>query len=579
MTGGISRDFIEQVLARIDLVELIDNRVPLKKKSGQNFFACCPFHTEKTPSFSVNASKQFFHCFGCGASGNAIDFLIRYDHLSFVEAISTLAQQVGLVLPERNYATQHTEHTVLYSLLEKVCQFYQDQLRSHPQASIAIQYLKQRGLSGEIAKQFQLGFAPPGWDQLLKTLGQTTIARQQLVNIGMLIHKNQHEYHDRFRQRIMFPIHDRRGRIIGFGGRVLDQSEPKYLNSPETTIFQKGRELYGLHTVLTSRRQIHCFLIVEGYMDVIALFQHGIDYAVATLGTATTSTHLQRLLRYCQKLIFCFDGDTAGRKAGWRALEIALPLLTEGIDIRFMFLPESEDPDTLIRKEGKPAFEKRLTKAMSLTDFFFHTLTQDINLHEIAGRSQLVKQARDYIQQIPAGLMQQFMVAELAKRARLSATDILPPPKPLKPIRRKPAAETPSALRLAIALLLQHPELGQYLTKPLISLSAPEFSLLSELITLVQQQPQVSTGVLLEYWRNRPEETLVRNLARQEFIAPETGLKHEFLGAIKQLNRLAQEQTIEGLLAKAAQTGLTADEKLRLSQLIQARKSELSDLP
>jgi DNA primase len=354
MAEQIPRDFIDQLLNRVDIVDFIDSRITLRKKSGNNFFACCPFHNEKNPSFSVSQPKQFYYCFGCGAHGNAIDFLMQYDRLNFPEAIEALAKQVGMEVPKQSISPQQAEKAAaqqsLYELLAQVAKFYQSQLRTHNRA---IEYLKQRGVSGEIAKSFAIGVAPQGWDNLLQKIGQH--AKQALLEVGMLIKKEEGGCYDRFRDRIMFPIHDRRGRIIGFGGRIIDQGEPKYLNSPETPLFQKGHELYGLYQALQANRQLERIIVVEGYMDVIALFQHDITYAVATLGTATSSSHIERLLRHTAEIIFCFDGDQAGRSAAWRALQVTLPLMRDGIQVRFLFLPEGEDPDSLVRTNLKNA--------------------------------------------------------------------------------------------------------------------------------------------------------------------------------------------------------------------------------
>src|SRR5579872_117414 len=378
MANRIPREFIQLLLSRIELVDLIDGRVPLRKKSANNYFACCPFHTEKSASFSVSQNKQFYYCFGCGAHGNAIDFLMQYDRLEFPEAIEALARQAGLEVPrEAGTVSRPVVSDHFYTLLEDAAKFYQQQLKQSP---TAIDYLKKRGLSGEMAKEFGLGFAPAGWDHLLQTLAKTDALKQALLDTGMLIKKDDGGYYDRFRERIMFPIRDRRGRIIAFGGRILEKGEPKYLNSPETPLFQKGHELYGLYHAQQRNRQLDRVLIVEGYMDVIGLFQHGITYAVATLGTATTTTHLQRLFRHTSEVIFCFDGDEAGRTAAWRALLVTLPIMHDEISIRFLFLPEGEDPDSLVRKEGKQDFENRIQNAATLSHFFFQSIAAQSNL-------------------------------------------------------------------------------------------------------------------------------------------------------------------------------------------------------
>ncbi|HHH89105.1 MAG TPA: DNA primase, partial [Aliiroseovarius sp.] len=417
MSGRIPQSFIDDLLNRTDIVELIDSRVPLKK-AGREYTACCPFHNEKTPSFTVSPDKQFYHCFGCGAHGTAVGFLMEYEHLDFPEAIEELARQAGLEVPREGGdadSRPRRQNTELYTLLAQADHFYQQQLRQHPQAARAVDYLKQRGLSGQTAAEFGIGFAPPGWDNLLRQLGNSPALQAQLVTSGMLIRKDDGKCYDRFRDRIMFPIRDARGRCIGFGGRILpDAAEAenaeksgkkpaKYLNSPETPLFHKGRELYGLFEARRALRRISRLLVVEGYMDVVALAEAGIRYAVATLGTATTADHLQRLFRLCNEVVFCFDGDRAGREAAWRALENALPVMQDGRQIRFLFLPEGEDPDTQVKKIGAADFEAAIEAAMPFSEFFFSRLKQPLDMEHLDGRAQLVSQARPLLDKLPAG--------------------------------------------------------------------------------------------------------------------------------------------------------------------------------
>jgi DNA primase len=575
MADHIPREFIEQLLSRVEIVELIDSRVTLRKKSGNNYFACCPFHNEKNPSFSVSQNKQFFYCFGCGAHGNAIDFLIQYDHFSFPEAVKALAKQVGLEVPNQAYSADKTaSQQTLYDLLEQVASYYQTQLKQHPDAKRVVEYLKKRELSGAVAKDFSVGFAPAGWDNILQALGKTAEIRQQLFNTGMLIKKDDGGFYDRFRDRIMFPIRDKRGRIIGFGGRIIDAGEPKYLNSPETPIFQKGHELYGLYQTLQAHRQLARIIVVEGYMDVIALFQLGINYAVATLGTATSASHLERLFRQTSEIIFCFDGDEAGKNAAWRALQVTLPLMRDGIQIRFMFLPDGEDPDSLVRKEGKEQFEQRMQNASTLSDFFFYTIGTQTDLTSTDGRARFVKLATDYLKQLPTSIFQEMMFAELAKRARIDLAQIKPNATPAKSVSTssKTAARPPSALRLAMTLLIQQPELAQHITDPLPPLQINGFSLFLELIEKAKQQLQATTGILLEHWRDQEEGKLLAKMAQWEHMIPEAGILPEFLGAVQNLKKLAYEQTINVLLDKAAHSGLTSEEKQTLSGLINNKK-------
>ena len=350
MAGQIPPQFIDELLSRVDIVDIIDARVPLKK-AGKNLHACCPFHNEKTPSFTVSPDKQFYHCFGCGAHGTAIGFLMEYDQLSFPESIQELADTVGMQVPVTQQAALTPARQNLYDLMDKVSRYYVHQLQNHPQRQAFQGYIQQRGLSAETVAAFDIGMAPDGWDNVLRTFGNNQQSQDQLFEAGMLIKNDKGRTYDRFRDRLMFPIRDRRGRVIAFGGRVIDaDGTPKYLNSPETPIFHKGQELYGLYQARKANRRLERILIVEGYMDVIALAQFGINNAVATLGTATTSEHLRQLIRSAPEIIFCFDGDRAGKEAAWRAAENAMPILGGNFELKFIFLPEGQDPDTMIRE-------------------------------------------------------------------------------------------------------------------------------------------------------------------------------------------------------------------------------------
>ncbi|HSW69790.1 MAG TPA: DNA primase [Gammaproteobacteria bacterium] len=570
MATHIPREFIQLLLSRTEIVDLIDGRVPLRKKSNNNYFACCPFHAEKSASFSVSQQKQFYYCFGCGAHGNAIDFLMQYDRLEFPEAIENLAKNAGLEIPREARTFEHpVVSDNLYDLLENTAKLYQQQLKQSPQA---INYLKTRGLSGEIAKEFGLGFAPAGWDYILQTLGKTPELKKQLFDTGMLIKKDEGGYYDRFRERIMFPIRDRRGRIIGFGGRILDKGEPKYLNSPETVIFQKGHELYGLYHAQQTNRQLNRVLIVEGYMDVIALFQHGVTYAVATLGTATSATHLQRLFRVTTEIIFCFDGDPAGRTAAWRALLVALPLMQDDIQIRFMFLPDGEDPDSLIRKEGQQNFENRMQNAGTLSQFFFQSLASQSDLSSMDGRARFINLATEHINQLPDSIFRQMMLDELAKRARMNVEQLKTNKVPYKKSGQlKQAARPPSALRLAIMLLIQEPVLAQLIDQPLPLIQLRGFTLLQEMLDFLKQHPDLTTGGLLEFWRDHPEGKSLAKLAQTEHMIPEKGIPNEFLGAISRLRKLGHKQAIQQLIAKASQMDLSPAERQELDELIRSK--------
>jgi DNA primase len=417
VAGRIPQNFIDDLLARVDVVDVVDSRVKLKK-AGKNYSACCPFHNENTPSFTVSREKQFYYCFGCGASGTALKFVMEYDGLGFPDAVEKLAETVGLTVPKETNPEairREQEQNPLYERLQESADFFSRMLRSHAQRDKAVHYLKGRGLSGKAAKFFGIGYAPPGWDNLRTELGTDPARIKQLVSNGMLIEKDDGRTYDRFRDRIMFPIRDIRGRVIAFGGRVLGDEKPKYLNSPETPVFQKNRELYGLYEARKIRQKLVRLIIVEGYMDVVALAEHGIHYAVATLGTATSEHHLVRLFKLVPEVIFCFDGDAAGRGAAARAMETVLPALKDGLQARFLFLPDGEDPDSLVRQEGKTAFEDRLNRAQHLPEFLFEHLKQQVDFDSMDGKARLDQLAVPMIARIPTGTLRDLMLAELEK--------------------------------------------------------------------------------------------------------------------------------------------------------------------
>ena len=424
MAGLIPQSFIDNMLDRVDIVEVVDHRVKLKK-AGKNYSACCPFHDEKTPSFTVSPEKQFYYCFGCGASGNALGFIMDYERLSFPEAIEQLARTVGLEVP-REVMTEaqekrEQERRSIYTLLGKASEFYQAQLRQHPSKQMAVNYLKGRGLDGKTAKAYGVGFAPPGWDNLLKSLATNDEDKHLLIEGGMLIHHEQDKkLYDRFRHRIMFPIHDTRGRVIGFGGRVLGDDKPKYLNSPETPVFHKGQELYGLFEARLAYRDLPRLLVVEGYMDVVSLAQFGICYGVATLGTACGEDHLDRAFKYTNEVVFCFDGDKAGRAAAHRALEASLTTMADGRTVKFLFLPEGEDPDTLVRQIGPEKFERMIELAVPLEDFLFDAVAEGLNIRTMEGRATFSKRAAPLLEKLPKSVFRELMFENLATRTGLS---------------------------------------------------------------------------------------------------------------------------------------------------------------
>jgi len=569
MAGKIPSAFIDDLLSRCDIVDLINSRIPLKK-AGKDYQACCPFHDEKTPSFTVSQDKQFYHCFGCSAHGSAIGFLMDYDNMSFVEAIEELAHQAGVEVPREGGQNAGPDCRPLYMALEQAAHYYTEQLRSHPQADQAITYLKQRGLSGEIARDFNIGYAPPGWDNLIKHQGKDTHTIKQLRESGMTL-ESENRCYDRFRNRIMFPIRDHRGRTVGFGGRILGDEKPKYLNSPETPVFHKGRELYGLYEAHKALRKIKRLLVVEGYMDVVALAQFGIRYAVATLGTATTADHLERIFRTTPEVIFCFDGDRAGRDAGWKALNTALPLMREGREARFLFLPDGEDPDTLIRKEGTEIFEQRIQNAAPLSQFLFDKLAEQVDMSHLDGRARLAELAKPLIAKLPQGVFHEMMLKALSELVGVASTHLKTQPTSAPPTRRaKHSSLQPmTPVRLAITLLLKQPELAQLPNLPTQwkDLKKPGIELLTELLETIQKNPSLATnkGALFERWRGREEAKHLSKLANTNLPTQEYAI--EFRDALMHLQKKREEQLQELLLKQYKEGSITeAQYKERLRQ-------------
>lgn len=566
MAGRIPQEFIDELLGRVDIVDVIDARLPLRK-AGREYVACCPFHHEKTPSFSVSPTKQFYHCFGCGAHGTAIGFLMDYEHLGFLDAIEDLAHGVGLEIP-RSVAIDRPQSN-LNALLERANDYFRRQLREHPARQKVIDYLKQRGLSGDSISAFGIGYAPPGRDRLVKTLMGQGAVEQDLVTAGLAIEPDTGDCYDRFRDRIMFPIRDRRGRIIAFGGRTLSGHDgaPKYLNSPETPLFHKGRELYGLFEARMNERHLRRLLVVEGYMDVVALAQHDIRYVVATLGTATTLEHLEQLFRITQDILFCFDGDRAGREAAWRALENALPMLRDGRQIGFLFLPEGEDPDSLVRKEGKQAFEQRLLQARPLSDYFFDRLTAEVDMHSLDGRARLIERSRPLLGKLPDSVFRDMMIQRLGDLAKVNNFEIkqrftASSAKPLPARQNSNARLTRTPLRLAIALLLNYTELAEKAGDMgrFKDVNVPGLPILIQLIELLQAHPHMKVGAIVERFRDTETGQILERLAQWQPQIPETVYDYEaeFLDILKQLeNRHSVEKR---LLDKAARGKLNAEE-------------------
>lgn len=569
MSGRISREFIDDLLVRVDIVDLIDSHVPLKK-TGNNYVARCPFHTEKTPSFSVNRNKQFFHCFGCGASGNAISFLMDFSHLDFIEAVEDLANFAGIDVQREsldiNSAYKKDDLSNLYLLMDRVAAFYVEQLRLTPKA---IDYLKARSVKGEIARDFILGYAPDKWNALTEKFDQ-----QLLIDAGLLVIKDDGRAYDRFRDRIMFPIRDKRARIIGFGGRVIDDSLPKYLNSPETSLFQKGKEVYGLYELLEKNSKPQRILIVEGYLDVIALAQYGINYAVAALGTAASQAHLDLLFRFSSELVFCFDGDRAGREAAWRAMESTFSCLKHGRQMRIMILPKNHDPDSLVREEGLSGFTARVQSAQPLSDYFFEHFTEELNLSEMEGRAQLIGKAKPYLEKLPEGVFREMMFDRLKELSGQSSLESLENLVIGDFAKQKPLQFEPSRLssaRVAIALLLQRPSLAEIVIQKDIDWNGLEFrgiQLFKNILEVIGDKKSINTAVLIEHYRDTNEEKSVKALALLDVYVSDDKIEDVFCDALNVLLKQARDLGISKLLAKAQAKSLEMEEQALLIKML-----------
>jgi DNA primase len=593
VAGRIPQHFIDELIARTDIIEVIGSRVQLKR-AGREYKACCPFHDEKTPSFTVSPDKQFYHCFGCGAHGTALGFVMEYDHASFVEAVEDLAARAGLEVPREGGATAPAQpHDELYVALERASLFYRQSLSGEARAR---EYLAGRGLGADIIQRFGIGYAPPRWDALIDRYGTTDDERQVLLRAGLVIERQPDAErgtspgcYDRFRDRVMFPIRDTRGRCIGFGGRVLDGSEPKYLNSPETELFHKGRELYGLYEARQATRSLQRLLVVEGYMDVVSLHQAGITFAVATLGTATTPDHLQRIFRLVGEVIFCFDGDRAGRAAAWRALENAVGEVKQGRQIRFLFLPDGQDPDSLVQAEGTEAFEARLAGALPLSDYLIRELASRCDVASVDGRARLVELARPLVRRIPSDVYRELLVVQLAEAVRMPSARLVelleadvPPPGPLRgdagtprPLRSaSTVAGRGNLVRQAISLLVHHPAAGARIpvVEALEGLDRPGVPLLLELLAQLREDPVSSTAALLERWRGRPEHAPLSRLAAGECLVSDAEAAVPEIRS--SLERLVTDHALDRLQAlqeKAGAEPLSAEEKAELQGLLRSR--------
>ncbi len=635
MAGLIPQTFIDDLLNRTDIVDVVSSRVQLKK-TGKNFSACCPFHKEKTPSFSVSPDKQFYYCFGCGAGGNALGFIMDHDNLDFPQAVDELAKAAGMEVPReesgRNQKPRQPTDSPLYPLLTAAADYYRQALKSHPTRKAAVDYLKGRGLSGEIARDFGLGFAPPGWDNLLKHLSSDSLQQKAMIDAGLLIENAESgKRYDRFRDRVIFPIRDSRGRVIAFGGRVLGDDKPKYLNSPETPVFHKGQELYGLYEARKSNRDLDEVMVVEGYMDVIALAQQGLRNAVATLGTATSEEHLKRLFRIVPSVLFCFDGDQAGRSAAWRALESTLPSLQDGRRARFLFLPEGEDPDTLVRSEGTDAFRARINQqAQPLADYFFQQLTQEADPRSLEGKAHLATLAVPLIDKIPGANLRTLMRLRLSEITGLNSEalgqaaqsapaeeppsydpsayyDVVPDygheeysPQPeqnwqkksgqkgngqkkwekswdkkgkrpdFQPRAPRVAAPVESPTLTALRTLLHHPELAHKVedASHFAAENDTYAQLLVALLGALQKNPKLRSLQLIARWHGTEQGRLLKALAEKEWLIQADNLEQQFFDTITSLAARQRERSLEHLLRKARQSELSAEEKDQLRDLL-----------
>ena len=568
--------FIDDLLARTDIVEVIGTRVPLKRQ-GKEYAARCPFHDERSASFTVSPTKQFYHCFGCSAHGTAISFLMQYDRLEFLDAVDELAKRVGMEIPRDTVVrNQDSDSRELYLAVDAAAKFFQKQLLASDKARA---YIAGREISDDIVERYAIGHAPDGYSGLKDALGTDARRMNLLERAGLFSKNDKGHVYDKFRDRLMFPIHDRRGRVIAFGGRVLDPDDsPKYLNSPETVLFHKGRELYGLWQAKQANPKLDRLIVVEGYMDVVALAQYGVTQAVATLGTATTSDHAELLFRNAPDVYFCFDGDRAGRAAAWKALESVLPRMKDGRQAFFLFLPDGEDPDTIVRKEGADGFAQRLQQAMPLSEFFYNELGKDVNLGTLDGKARLAERCKPLLAQIPDGAFGDLMRQRLTELTGVGARSSTPETHvPAQRARSTQTAHAPrqTLVRIAIARLVQQPALALALQPPyrFALLRQPGVELLSEIIGLVRERPDINTGALLEHFGERDEAAALQKLATQSLPGEAAVWREEFLDTMAQLEKQTLQQRLDELQAKQREGGLELRDKEELRALLATRFS------
>ena len=571
----IPESFIQELLNRVDIVDVVDKSVPLKK-AGANYSACCPFHNEKSPSFTVSPTKQFYHCFGCGAHGTAIGFLMEYQGVSFVEAVQDLAKNVGLVVPQETRDADRPVQKMVVGLqesLQQAANFYKAELKKSQRA---IDYLKSRGLSGQIAAKFQIGYAPAGWQNLQGVFPH--YESEALTTAGLVVENDQGRRYDRFRDRIMFPIHDQKGQVIGFGGRVINPEDtPKYYNSPETPLFQKGHELYGLFIARRAIRDAGRALVVEGYMDVVALAQYGIEYAVAALGTATTPYHIAKLMRQADEIVFCFDGDNAGRTAAWRAAMNALPALTDGLKLTFLFLPKEHDPDSYVREFGKEKFEVEVKAAMPLSQYILQHLSENNPLQSQEDRVRFLNEAEPILQQINAPRSAMYLRKKVAELAQLSSEEMHSLLK-LPNVNRAPAQARPKQTRTTVSLqkrfclmLLMRPALAIASDLLWVDGEAEEDILLKQTIETCLSHPHSKPAVLMRELEGKVEAKGLRELERELSLLDETlDLERELAGTRQQLQDVYSHKQSSNLLARVGEkplSALTEEEKVLLKSV------------
>jgi DNA primase len=591
--GLIPQTFIDELIARADIVEVIGSRVQLKK-AGREFKACCPFHNEKSASFWVSPEKQFYHCFGCGAHGTVLRFLMEHDHMAFPEAVEELATRLGLEVPHEGASAPGTPRRVdepLYDVMGRVARFYVETLSCDERAQ---QYVARRGLDRETVEKFGIGYAPNSWNEVLRRFGGTEDARRALTEVGLIVERDRGQirdgerHYDRFRDRIMFPIRDSRGRLIAFGGRILDQGEPKYLNSPETVLFHKGRELYGLYEARRSRSNLKRLLIVEGYMDAVRLHQYGINYAVATLGTATTPEHLKRIFRIVSEVVFAFDGDRAGRAAAWRALQHALPEARQGREIRFLFLPDGHDPDSLVGEEGAEAFERRLDATLPLSEYLIRELSEQSDLAHADGRARFSESARPLWAKLPEGVYRELMLARIAEVVGIApqrlqelwgagnpgaAAARAPTPTPKRVPVRNVSGGRGSLIRQAVLQLLSYPaialEVSEEERTALDACEEPGIELLRELIDNLRTQPAQNSAQVIERWSGKPGgDSLEKLLQREQIVADAVAAAGELRAALGKLAYLVVARRLEALEEKSRSTRLEPEELQEFQRLM-----------